>query len=335
MASDTFYTCHILTSKMDVLRAEAEQLLQDLPYESADEYEAIHIKSSRTDYANVSFEDKSLSDLELRGFIDDTPSNPDIISTKIVRMHYHPDLGIKSPSSVFQNLWRSFHLDPYMVYMFHRNVPGFFQFCSISPGHPLLNFYVNCQAHWLLWTYDPSNLSTNAILLSRRSPGGPAAYPQLHARLRHFSSLAGHPLFLASVALVEKIAYIDIFLKEQHKRIGLAEKHTGFSHFHINSPRPHIEHTEAELNELSNLSRSASSVLVGLADMAQHFQSSTAIVEAILSSSLIGGTQGVDLMMRKETEIKDIASVLSPQLKQRFGYVSYIKERAQNQVTVV
>jgi len=320
---------------MDVLRAEAEQLLQDLPYESAEEYEAIHIKSSRTDHANVTFEDRTLSDLELRGFIDDSPSSPDIISTKIVRMHYHSDLEIKSLSSVFQNIWRSFHLDPYMIYMFNRNVPGFFQFCSTSPGHPLLNFYVNCQAYWLLWSYDPSNLSTNAILLSRRSPGGLAAYPQLHARLRLFSGLAGHPLFLASVALLDRIAYIDIFLREQHRRVGLVEKHTGFSHFHINSPRPHIEHTEAELNELSNLSRSASSVLVGLADMAQHLQNSTAIVEAILSSSLIGGTQGVDLMIKKETEMKDIASVLRPQLKQRFGYVSYIKERAQNQLTVV
>jgi hypothetical protein len=40
-------------------------------------------------------------------------------------------------------------------------------------------------------------------------------------------------------------------------------------------------------------------------------------------------------MVRRETEIKDIASVLSPQLKQRFELIRYIKGRAQNQLTVV
>jgi hypothetical protein len=320
---------------MDVLRAEAERFLKDLLFESADnQYEAIHIKSSRTDYADVISEDSTLSDVELEAFVEDSPSNSDSISTKIVRMHYHTDLGVKS-LSLFRNVWRSFHLDPYMIYMFHRNVPGFFQLSSSSPGSPLLNFYVNCQAYWLLWSYDPSTLSTKAILLSRSSPGGPAAYPHIHARLKRYSGLASHPLFLAVVAVLERTAYVDIFLREQHRRIGRAEKHTGFSHYHINQPRPHVENAEAELDNLSNLSRSASSVLVGLADMVQHLRTSTTLVEAILSSNLIEGMHGVDLVARRETEIKNIANLLSPQLKQRFGYVSFIKERAQNQVTVV
>ena len=160
-----------------------------------------------------------------------------MISTRIVRIHYSPGRGIRCPSSLFRHVWHSFHLDPYMVYMFHHNVPGFFQVPSLA-GNPILSFYVNCQAHWLLWTYDPSTSSTNAILLSRTSPGGPAAYPGIHARLKTYSALAGHPLFLALTTALERIAFVDKFMREQHKRIGNVEMHTGFSHYHIHKPRP-------------------------------------------------------------------------------------------------
>jgi hypothetical protein len=134
---------------------------------------------------------------------------------------------------------------------------------------------------------------------------------------------------------LERLAYVDVFLRTQHQRIGRAEEHTGFSHFYIHEPQRQVEDTEAELNNLSNLSRSASSVLVGLADMMQHLQASTILLEAILSSDFTAGIHGVELMVRREIEIKDIARLLNPQLKQRYGYINYIKERAQNQVTVV
>jgi hypothetical protein len=322
---------------MDVLRAEAVQLLQKLPFEANDQYEVIHIKSSQTDYANVVLEERTLNDVELQAFMADSPSQSDIISTKMVRMHYHPDGGITSNSSSFRSLWHAFHLDPYMIYMFHRNVPGFFQLPSTSPGDPVLRFYVNCQAHWLFWSYHPSIFSTKVVVLSRRSPGGPSAYPHLHARLKDYSVLAGHPLFPAVATAVERLSYVDVFLRQQHKRIGIAEMHTGFSHFHIHMPRRHVQDSEAELDNLSNLSRSASSVLVGLADMQQHLQCSTTLIDAMLNSNFAGAGRmpGNDLMARRETEIKEIANILSPQIKQRYGYVTYIKERAQNQVSVV
>jgi hypothetical protein len=69
--------------------------------------------------------------------------------------------------------------------------------------------------------------------------------------------------------------------------------------------------------------------------MVQHLDIATTIVEAILSGSLIAGTQGVDFIARREKEMKDIASLLSPQLKQRYGLINFLKGRAQNQVTVV
>jgi hypothetical protein len=321
---------------MDILRAEAERLLQARTVNLADgQYEAIHIKSSRSDYANTSFERRTLNNLELQTFVDDLTAPLDIMSTKIVRMQYHSDLGVKSLPSLFGHVWRSFGLDSYMIYMFHRNVPAFFQLPSATTGGARLNFYINCQAYWLLWTFDPSTLSTNAIILSRNSPGGHTAYPHVYSRLERYSALAGHPLFLALVTVLERIAYLDIFLREQHKRIGRTEEYTGFSHFHIDRLQPRIEDPEIELAQLSDLSRGASSVLVGLADMVQHLKISTTIVDALLSLEPIRGTSGVDLMMRKEAEIKSIASVLDPQLKQRFGYLGYVKERAQNQLTVV
>ena len=134
---------------MDVLRTGAEQLLQDLPNESAEEYKVIHIKSSRTDYANVTFEYKTLGNMELQGFIDDSPSSPNIISTKIVRIHYHPD----------RNQVSFFRIPEYMAFVSSGSVHDVFvppQCARILPillhinRSPTVKFYVNCQAHWLL-----------------------------------------------------------------------------------------------------------------------------------------------------------------------------------------
>jgi hypothetical protein len=322
---------------MDALRAEAEQQLQDLLFVSANnQYNISHISSSLTDHKDTKFEDKVLNEADLRSFIDCSTPKSDIVSTKIVHMYYHPDRGVTSAPSIFRHLWHSFHLDPYMVHMFSRNVPGFFQLPFASPPDDrLLNFYINCQAHWMLWTYDTEDFSTNAILLSRDSPGGPAAYPMVHAHLERYNGLSGHPLFLALVFALERIAYIDRFLKEQHKRIGRVEKHTGFSHFHIDKALPPIRDAEEELAQLSELSRLASSVLVGLADMMQHLQSSEAMLNAILSFGLTPSMSGIHGIVRRDTEIKLIAKLIDPQLKQRFGYVNYIKQRAENQLTVV
>jgi len=319
---------------MNELRAEAEQLLGDLPFESCDQYEAIQITSSQKDNANPTFEDKTFNEAGLRAFIDDSLLHPDTITLKLVRMHYHPRGGFKSSLSIFQHVWHSFGLDPYMIYMFHHNVPGFHQL-SASPSSPLQQFYVNYKGHWLLWTYDPLNVSTNAILLSHRSPGGRASYPGFHARLKRYRTLVGHSLFLALATTLNQIVYVDSFLREQSNRVNEMEKHTGFSHFHIHKPRPQMEDAGAELARLSDLSRSAGSVLVGLADMIEHLHCSSTVVEAILNSSLIGDAQRVDIMTGSERDMKSIASVLGPQLKETFRHVEYIRERAKNHLTVV
>ena len=59
------------------------------------------------------------------------------------------------------------------------------------------------------------------------------------------------------------------------------------------------------------------------------------MVGAVSNSSLVGGMQRADVVVRSETEMKNIASVLGPQLMERFGYVEYVRERARNQLTVV
>lgn len=319
---------------MDVLGAEAEQQIQDLPFNAAsNQYETIHIKASRTDYDNAVFEDSTLDVANLRKFID-LSSPPDVISTKIVRMHYHPDTGFKAQRSLFLHLWHSFHLDSYIMYLFHNNVPGFFRLPSTSPNSPLLHFYVNCQAYWFLWTYDTSDLSTNALLLSRDSIGGRSSYGSMHSRLNRYCALAGHPLFLAMVSALDRINYLDQFLKDQHRHVGKVERRTGFSHFYIDTPPPKVS-AEEELAQLAELSRLSSSVLVGLADMTQHLQYSTNLINEVLTFSWTDGSQPAGVMARKDGEIKTIATLLRPQLKERFGHVSYIKERAQNQLTVV
>ncbi|KAI9692916.1 MAG: hypothetical protein M1822_004911 [Bathelium mastoideum] len=321
---------------MDFLRAEAESLLDDLPPRAnADRYEVIHIKSSRAGHAPTILEDKVLNSVELQAFLEPPPAASDGISTKLVRIQYRSDLGIKSTAPMLREIWRSFRLDPYMIYMFHRNVPGYFQLPSTSSNETLLNFYINSQAYWMLWSYESATLSTNALLISRISPGGRATYPFVHARIQRYSNLAGHPLFLAVATAIERTTYIDKFLREQHRRIGRTEQHTGFSHFYIDTPQHHTENAEETLARLSDQSRSASSVLVGLADMMQHLQLSTSVVDAFLSYSLTGNMQGIDSIVRQDAAIKSIGSVLRPQVKERFGYVNYVKDRAQNQLTVL
>ncbi|KAF2231457.1 hypothetical protein EV356DRAFT_535437 [Viridothelium virens] len=236
---------------------------------------------------------------------------------------------------MLREIWHSFRLDPYLIYMFHRNVPGYFQLSSSSSNDTLLNFYINSQAYWMLWSYESATVSTNAVLISRISPGRPASYPSLHAHIKRYSSLAGHPLFLAVATVIERTTYIDKFMREQHRRIGLTEQFTGFSHFYLDTPQHHTENAEETLARLSNQSRSASSVLVGLADMMQHLQLLTSVVDAFLSSSFSGNMQGIDSIRRQDAAIKSVGSILRPQVKERFGYVNFVKYRAQNQLTVL
>lgn len=326
--------------QMDTFKSDAEQQLQDLAFvPSKNQYDICHITSSLIIDSNTKFEDKQLNDVELRSFIDhSTTAKSDSTSTKIVHMYYHQDRGVTSGAAVFRHIWHSFNLDPYMIYMANWNVPGFFQLPSTTSAagdDRFLIFHVNCQAHFMMWTYDIEDFSTNGVLLSRDSPGGPAAYPMVHSHLKRYSGLSGHPLYLALVFALERIAYIDRFLKDQHKRIGRAEKHTGFSHFHIDKPPSPIRDAETELIQLSDLSRLSSSVLVGLADMIQHLQSSEAMLDAILRFELTTSISGVEGIVRRDIELKHIAKLLHPQLKQRFNYVNYIKQRAENQLTVV
>lgn len=327
---------------MDAFKADAEQHFEDLVFKEPahGQYHVLNITSSLTNNKDSKLEDKTFNEVELRNFIDrPTTANSDSATTRIVHLYYHQDRGVTSTASAFRHTWQSFNLDPYMMYMAHWNVPGFFQLpFKDSPAADqdrFLKFHTNCQAHFMMWTYDTKTLSTNGVLLSRDSPGGPAAYPTVHSHLKRYSGLSGHPLFLALAFALERIAYIDRFLKIQHKRIGRAEKYTGFSHFHIDKPLSPILDAEAELIQLSNHSRLASSVLVGLADMMQHLQSSEATLNAILSFELTPSLAGIDGVARRDIEIKHIAKLLDPQLKQRFNYVNYLKQRAENQLTVV
>lgn len=321
---------------MDSLGAEAEEKILDIIFEpAAIRHDVVRIETPRFEQANTSFEQKSLNDAELRAFIDDSTSRSDMIATKIVRIYYHPEAGITSHLSLFRRLWDSFRLDPYMIYMFRHNVPGFFQLPSTTSKEPLLKFYMNCQAYWFIWTYDTSTLSTNAVLISRRSAGGRDSWAPLQSRLKRHLALAGHPLYLAIVPALERVAFLDRFCTIQHKRIGGIEKETGFSHFHLDKPAPEMKGAEAQLAQLAEMSRLASSVLVGLADMTQHLESSTNVVDEALSFGSVTGSHHDPVMLAKGAEIKKIATVLHPQLKQRFGRISYLKERGENQLTVV
>lgn len=326
---------------MDAFRSGAEQHLQDLLYVPVtNQYNICHIRSSLTDDRDTKVEDLTLNDVDLRNLIDSSSATPtpDIGSTKVVHMFYHIDRGLKSAPSVFRHLWDSFHLDPYMVYMFSRNVPGFHQLPSASsapPDNRYLTFYLNVQAHWVMWTYDSDNFSTNAIVLSRDTAGRPDAYPAVHAHLRRYASSSGHPLLLTLVFALERVEYIDKVVKDQHRRIGRAEQYTGFSHFYLNKPLPPIQDAEAKLAQLSDLSRIASSVLVALADMVQHLKCSETMLAAISSFELTPAMAGIDGIVRRDAEMKCIARLLQPQLKERYNYVDYIKQRAENQLTVV
>ncbi|KAH0543961.1 hypothetical protein FGG08_001728 [Glutinoglossum americanum] len=318
---------------MNELRAEAERLLQSLSFEPKNQYEAFQIISSQTNNADTIFEDKTSNEAELQAFIDCLPSHSDTITLKLVRMHYHPIKGIKFSLSLFQRVWHSFRLDPYMICMFCGNVPGFHQLPA-STSSPLQQFYLHQPEYWLLWSYDPSTLSTNAVFLSYPSPNGNASYPAIRARLERHKAFVGHPLFLALATTLYAIPYVDSFLREQQRRVLDIERYTGFSHYYIDRPRLQVKDAGEELDRLSDLSRSASSILVGLADMVQHIHVSDAMANAVLNSSLIEDAQSVGVVVSSEREMKNIMSILGPQLKETHVAVEYLKERARNQLAV-
>jgi len=95
------------------------------------------------------------------------------------------------------------------------------------------------------------------------------------------------------------------------------------------------EGAEERLTRLSDLSRIASSVLVAMADMVQHMQCAESMFEGIEGFELTAGMDGMKGLVRRDAEMKYIAKLLLPQLKERYKYMEYIKQRAENQLTVV
>ena len=76
-------------------------------------------------------------------------------------------------------------------------------------------------------------------------------------------------------------------------------------------------------------------MLVGLADIMQHMHCSSSLIKAVLNYTLIGNAQRVDIVASSEREMKNMVSLLGLQLKERFGFAEFIRERAKNQLTVV
>ena len=181
-------------------------------------------------------------------------------------------------------------------------------------------------------------MSTKAIIITRTSSSNDKAFSSLVPRLDHYKKSANHPLFLAFVAAVDAIYYVDRCFQRQVDGIRHVEEQTGFSPFHLGKPLNHHT-TEEELLELSEMSRTASSILVSVADMTQHLQCVRVVLEALTQkqttwkSAIPEETKA--LIENTDQDISQASLILHSHVESDFEYADYLRERARNQLAVV
>ena len=189
-----------------------------------------------------------------------------------------------------------------------------------------------------MWSYDPASMATRAILLTRTSKNADKNSSTLMSKMEHYKTLAGHPLFLAFVGYVDTAFFIDRLLLGQLDAVRIVEERTGFSYFKQHKPLVTFT-TEEELADVSEMTKTVSSILVAMADVRQHIQYCQAALKAF---TIDGQTWRAAIPKSSDSYIemtsKDIylASIaLQPQLESTAQSTDYVRERARNQLTVV
>lgn len=138
-------------------------------------------------------------------------------SFQLVDIHRGDDATIHvSSKKLWDELLALLDIDPGVSYLMGRNSYGFRDLGSrLGKNH---TFYVGSLLYMLMWSFDPIQLTTRAIVLPRRNHhfgGAKLTFHRLRRLLQRYSDHILHPYFLCFVASLRLTASVDRDLVKQ------------------------------------------------------------------------------------------------------------------------
>lgn len=236
----------------------------------------------------------------------------------------------------FDELFRTFRLDEYLLHLLLRNVDGFYT----NPDST--SYYFSVRGYYtFIWTSsrakdEPDGCAkTNAIIICR-----PDLVEDLLQCLEVYKELAGHPSMLPLAAIGHLIQEIDKCIFADLRMICVTEDETGSvqsrratSFSYPQKQHPHTVTRYGEL-DLGHLSATMSRTSTNLALYLKHLQIAQKIT-GILAKPKDEQTKVSDERHLQTRDIAETAQILLVTSVMTAEYVAYLSKRADIQNAVV
>jgi len=259
----------------------------------------------------------------------------------LTRVDFEPSFKPKfhTTATDFLRLFKSLNLPPFALYLISRDIMAFQQLREFDGGattqkQPLAAYYLNYEALKIVWSYNPTTLSTKGIILTRVTLSGRNAYQQFCDKLDSLSrgDMVYHPLFPMFVALVATIQSIDDRIVAREQSISATELRTPYSPWSLDVPRAD------DVNVISECSHKMAAAVVELEDALRHMR---LLKTMKLAFEGIGVTE-YDISEDSQTlaesggsAMRGTLGLLCNHLEAAETYAGYLRERAKIQLSMV
>jgi len=257
--------------------------------------------------------------------------NPTII---LVKLEYEPKVTPRfhARAADVAHLFRSFQLQPYMLYLVSRDVVGFQQVAPSTRASAAMNqsslstYYLNYEAMKIIWSYDPQTRNSSGVIFARVTPGGRAAFSQYRSNLRSFchGEMVYHPLFLLFVAIVSNTQFYDQRVIARERSISTTELKTPYSPWSLDVSVNLMG--VKKVNKISLYSSKMAAAVLDLEDVLQHFR---------MVKNMKSAFDEADPLAPGRESIMEGLELILPRLEYTIIYAEYLRERAKNQLAVV
>jgi hypothetical protein len=323
--------------------------LQELTKSTFQEEQQFAMSSSDFDVVGISvfpstptlYKQMAVSESTLKpSLAQDTPSmnGEDAVATlKVVRIYRDDNQFLCISKQTFLDIFYSFDMDPYALYMISRNCSGFHRF-------KVNTFFIRTAFYDLVWSFNPMGMRTRAILLLQRTNGlrgGDSAFEEFKSILQLYRDQIYTPCLLAFVTSVHIIHITDEVLVKGGNDIRSIEAGTGHGSWGYRRRGAHGQDDSFDIREITESSRRISVRLSHLANQLLHEEIAASILSFMLeqgdSSDWRKGLQ--DMYLHKHDDCTELLKSVIPMLQKQTGsaklYVNYLQENAKSQSSVV
>ncbi|KAL2755916.1 hypothetical protein ACRALDRAFT_2042164 [Sodiomyces alcalophilus JCM 7366] len=182
-------------------------------------------------------------------------------------------IGMTDRSS-FLDLFDRFDIDPIVLQQIALTSYGFHHYDE--PYRNAYSFYIGTYVYSLAWSYNPTTMRTNAILLLRTTPvldRGTLVFARLHVTLHKYKAYARTPFFLAFMVYIHlcRMSQEAVFLTVRDlRRIESMTGHGPGLGAQSSESEPSSSSQRRNIHKLSSAAQKVATIRVHLANLLRH-----------------------------------------------------------------